>query len=196
MSDSNTKKMTELARAALALDEELRRFEALTASALRVPLDSKKNLERAAAACQQRVSELVHAFMAALNVAREANQRAAEQLTQKGAEVQARSAVYSSLYEKYAALGQEASEISSTVARVGAEKAQKGREALGDLAEIEARMTAVVDRAQELGREAKEADFEDLVSQLDSLRQQTQSARNKVKLLRQQLGGPTAQVPN
>jgi hypothetical protein len=108
MSDSNTKKMTELARAALALDEELRRFEALTASALRVPLDSKKNLERAAAACQQRVSELVHAFMAALNVAREANQRAAEQLTQKGAEVQARSAVYSSLYEKYAALGQEA----------------------------------------------------------------------------------------
>lgn len=201
MSDAG-KKATELARAALALDEELRRFEALTGGALRAPLDSKRNLEKAAkattdaAACQGRVSELVHAFMAALTVAREANQHAAEQLTARGAEVQARTVLYSSLYEKYAALGGEAAEISQTVARVGAEKAQRGHEALPELAEIEARMSRVVDGAAELGREAKEADFEDLVAQLDSLRQQTLSARNKVKLLRQQLGGPSAQLPH
>lgn len=196
------KKMTELAQAALALDEELRRFEALTAGALRVPLDSKRNLEKAArattdaASCQGRIGELVQAFMAALNAARDENQASAARLTARGAEVQARTHEYAGFIERFGALGDEAASISHTVARVGTEKAQRGHEAIADLVDIEARMTAVVDGAQALGREAKEAGFVDLVGQLDALRQQTQSARNKVKLLREQLMATGAQLPS
>jgi uncharacterized protein YdbL (DUF1318 family) len=196
------KALSPLAQAALALDEELRRFEALTAAALRVPLDSKRNLEKAArattdaAVCQGRIGELVQAFMAALNAARDENQAAAAKLTARGAEVQARTAEYARFVERFSALGDEAADISRTVARVGTEKAQRGHEAVTDLVEIEARMARVVDGAQELGREAKAAGWTDLVGQLDGLRQQTQSARNKVKLLREQLRAASPAQPH
>ena len=48
-------------------------------------------------------------------------------------------------------------------------------------------MTAVVDGAAALGKEAETENMEDLGRQCDSLKQQVQSALNKVTLLREKL---------
>src|SRR5262249_51301122 len=92
-----------LAQAALAVDEELQRFDLLSAAVRKIPLDSKRNLERAAratsdaAASQQRLSDLVQVFMGELNSAREHNQQTAAQLLEGGNAIQRRSQEYEGL---------------------------------------------------------------------------------------------------
>src|SRR5258708_36587935 len=70
-------KPSELAEAALALDQELRRFEELAEQAGRVKLSSEKNLERAtdalarAAQSQDRIQAQVQKLVAAVAAARQ-----------------------------------------------------------------------------------------------------------------------------
>src|SRR2546423_582246 len=93
---SSTENPLDLANAALALAEELRRFEVLAGSAQKTPLNSQKNIERAArtlseaAECQQRVSDLVQSFMSSLTSARQQNQETAEALQRCGEEIRQR----------------------------------------------------------------------------------------------------------
>ncbi len=187
---------SELVTTVLAFDAELRRFEVLVDNAARVSLDSRKNLQKAArvttdaAQCQQGLAPLVQAFNLALNAARAHNQKSAERLQIRGAEIQLREQELIALMVQFGELGEEAAAISVSAQRLGAEK--QGKEALGDLAELEARMNQVIERSQALGAECRERNFADVGSEIDSLKQQMQSARNKVLLLRQQLGQPTS----
>jgi len=195
-------KLSALAATVLAFDAELRRFDVLVDNAARVPLDSRRNLQKAArittdaAQCQQNLAPLVQAFNAALNAAREHNQHAAERLQIRGAEIKAREQELIALMVRFGDLGEEAAAISVSAQRLGVEKQDDGKNALGELAELEARMTKVIDAAQALGAECRAHDFADVGSEIDALKQQMQSARNKVLLLRQQLGGPGVVTPS
>ncbi len=196
------KKSTAITQAASAIEEQLQKFELLTASARRVPLTSQRNLEKAAqltteaAQCQEQLGGFIQAFMAALNVSREQNQETMNALQARADEIKERSVRLGGIKERVAELAGEAADISTVAQKVGQEKAQRGREALPELAEIEGRMTALVERLAALHGDCKDADFSDLSSQVESLKQQMQSARNKVKLVRQQLTGVTAEVPS
>ena len=193
MSKPTHKPTSPLAASALALAEELERFEVLTESAHRIALTSQKNLERAAqniqdaASCQVKVGEHLQAFMQALNAAREQNAATAERLKQRSEEIGARSQVLGSLTRRFGELGQEAASISSTVAEVA--HRQGPEPPLTTLGEIETRLEKLAEQAATLLVDAREGDAPDLVSQVDSLKQQVQSARNKVKLLVEKLRG-------
>jgi hypothetical protein len=186
------RKPSALAQAAIALDDELHNFEQLAATAHALPLTSQKNLDRAARATneaadsQRRLGEHIRAFMEALNVARDQNQRTADTLQARGQEIQARVNELQALLARFAEIGNAAKELSSTVKALGAEK--RGPTTADRLKSVESGLARVVDDAQSLATAAKTASFPEVVAQVDSLRQQVLSARNKVALLIQKLG--------
>ena len=55
------------------------------------------------------------------------------------------------------------------------------------LGEIEERMTGVVTISEELAKDARHADFDDLHRKTDALRQQLLAARNRIGLLKEAL---------
>ena len=132
-------------------------------------------------------------FLQALNEARDQNQQSAALLAQRGEAIRARGEPLTGLRERMAAIAEQGAEISTAVKGVTAEPARRGAEVLPELTDIENRMSACVEMATQLHDDCKQAGFPDVGGQVDSMRQQLQSARNKVKLLREQL---LAAAPN
>ncbi len=184
---------SQLRAAVQALDEELDRFEQLAHSAHKTPLTSERNLEKAAAAInqaaesQQRVHGHIQALIDAIGAARLRHDKTAEELVKTRDEVQARGERFQTQLGRFAALGKEAAEISAFVRQLGELKGKPNGEVVAQLSEVQERMTKVVDGAAALGKEAEAEHMEDLARQCDSLKQQVQSALNKVTLLRDKL---------
>ena len=182
-----------LKAAVQALDEELARFEALADAAQRTPLTSERNLEKAATAInqaaesQQRVHGHIQALIDAISAARVKHDKSAEELVKTRDEVQARGERFQTQLARFAALGKEAADISGFVRELGELKGKPNGEVVGKLTEVQERMTKVVAGATALGAEAETEKMEDLARQCDSLKQQVQSALNKVTLLREKL---------
>jgi chromosome segregation ATPase len=182
-----------LKAAVQALDDELARFEALADAAHRTPLTSERNLEKAATAInqaaesQQRVHGHIQALIDAISAARVKHDKTAEELVKTRDEVQARGERFQTQLGRFAALGKEAADISGFVRELGELKGKPNGEVVAKLAEVQERMTKVVGGATELGIEAEREHMEDLARQCDSLKQQVQSALNKVTLLHEKL---------
>jgi hypothetical protein len=194
---SEPKHVSKLVVAAVALDEQLRKFELLASSAGRVSLGSKRNLEKAAhstteaARAAEELGALVQELLAGLNEARDRNQETVNALTALGARIRSRREELVALERRVVALAAEAAEISTAAQRVGRDAGARDRDALPALGEIHARLDTLVDHAGALHADCKHAGFADLSSEVESLKQQVQSARNKVKLAREQLAPPT-----
>ena len=182
-----------LKAAVQALDEELDRFEALADAARRTPLTSERNLEKAATAInqaadsQKRVHGHIQALIDAITAARVKHDQTAEELVKTRDEVQARGERFQTQLARFAALGKEAADISGFVRQLGELKGKPNGEVVAQLASVQERMARVVDGAAALGKEADAENMEDLGRQCDSLKQQVQSALNKVTLLRDKL---------
>jgi len=188
-----------LLAAAEAFDAELERFAHLTEAAGHGHLGSQKALERAAetlkeiADCEEEIQAHARALMAALGAARDQQEKQAALASQRAEEVRTRTAVYSGLLERFKGLGTEAAELNAMGQNLSARKregaASAGAEAARDpalasgLRELSQRMSEVAEHAQGLTTAAREADFEDVARQAESLRQQLLAARNKVQLL-------------
>jgi hypothetical protein len=170
-------KPSELAEAALALDQELRRFEELAEQAGRVKLSTEKNLERAtdalarAAQSQDRIQAQVQKLVAAVAAARQRQEAEAAALMARAHQIAERRARFAEVLQRMGGLGQMAKEVQ--------ERLQGG-----DLDEALARMQQVADDAAEIGRSALEGEMEDLARQADTLREQVLAAKNKVALLK------------
>ena len=182
-----------LKAAVQALDDELDRFEALADAARRTPLTSERNLEKAATAInqaaesQQRVHGHIQALIDAITAARVKHDKTAEELVKTRDEVQARGERFQTQLGRFAALGKEAADISGFVKQLGELKGKPNGEVVAQLSEVQGRMAKVVEGATALGKEAEAESMEDLARQCDSLKQQVQSALNKVSLLRDKL---------
>jgi DNA repair exonuclease SbcCD ATPase subunit len=182
-----------LKAAVQALDEELDRFEALADAARRTPLTSERSLEKAATAInqaadsQKRVHGHIQALIDAITAARVKHDQTAEELVKTRDEVQARGERFQTQLARFAALGKEAADISGFVRQLGELKGKPNGEVVAQLASVQERMARVVDGAAALGKEADAENMEDLGRQCDSLKQQVQSALNKVTLLRDKL---------
>jgi chromosome segregation ATPase len=186
------KNVSKLVAAAMTLDEHLRAFDALVGNTERVQLNSQRNIEKAAhtateaAQGQQQLGTLIQVFLQALNEARDHHQQSASALARRGEEIGRRGVELNALRERMAAIAVEGTGISEAVKRVSGDPAQRAA-MLPELGEIEKRMTACVEKATQLHDDCKAAGFSDVTADADSIRQQLQSARNKVKLLRDQI---------
>jgi DNA repair exonuclease SbcCD ATPase subunit len=188
-----------LLAAAQSFDAELERFAHLTEAAGHGHLGSQKALERAAetlkeiADCEEQIQTHARALMAALGSAREQQEKQAALASQRAEEVRERTAVYAELLERFKALGAEAAELNLMGQNLSARKREgatgtgaegtTGPELAAGLRDLSQRMTEVAEHAQDLTTAAREADFEDVSRQAESLRQQLLAARNKVQLL-------------
>jgi chromosome segregation ATPase len=168
-----------LAEAALALDRELRRYEELSQSALRMKLNTEKNLERAteglqrAAESQDRINSHVQQLVAAVQAARQKQESDAESLMKRAHEIAARRGEFAELLQQMAGLGTHARDIQELL-----------KSGTVDLDELVRRMEQVAEAAQKIEESASAKQMEDLQRQAETLRQQVLSARNKVSLLK------------
>src|SRR6185295_8751381 len=98
---------SELLTAAETFDDELERFGRLVEAARRGPLNSQKNLERAARAFQdigkseKRLGEAATALVGALQAARQRQEVQAEAVQGRAQEIEARTAVAADLLQRY-----------------------------------------------------------------------------------------------
>lgn len=188
----------DLTEAAQALEREIDRFEELAATARRIPLDTRRGVERAAKATteaaegQHQVNATLGALAAAITAARERHEANALALQARGEEIRVRAEEVSALYERYSALGDEGKIVNQMVQDAAASQRTAAtpaevRALVGEIEGIEARMTALVEVARALNLAATAASITDLADQTDALRQQVASARNKLGLLRKGL---------
>jgi hypothetical protein len=138
------------------------------------------------------VSSSLGALVQAIQVARERHEANVAALAARGDELQRRAEVITPLHERFAALGEVSRGVNDLVQKAAV--LQKDARTAGETAElvtfiegIETSMTALVDGARDLGKEAGEASATDVAQQADQLRQQAASARNKLGLLRKTL---------
>ncbi|HET6148150.1 MAG TPA: hypothetical protein VFH68_11520 [Polyangia bacterium] len=198
MNGMKDREISPLLAAAQAFDAELERFGYLVESARKGPLGSQKALERAAetlkeiADCEEQMQARARVLMAALGAAREQQEAQVALVSQRAEEVRERTSVYGELLRQFQALGQDAADLNAMAQRLSAKKRDAGAtasdmakdpELAAGLHELSDRMASVAAGAQDLATAARDADFEDVSRQADSLRQQLLAARNKVVLL-------------
>jgi hypothetical protein len=181
---------SELMAAALAFDEELESFGRLTEAARRGPLNSQKNLERAArmfddiGESEKRLSQAAQTLVTALNAARQKQEAHALAIQERADLIEQRTAAAAGLLQRYGAMGGKASDLNQLALGIAAKHATGERsddaDLLPALGEMRARMADVADGAKSLTAAAREADFEDIARQADSLRQQIMAADDKV----------------
>jgi hypothetical protein len=183
-----------LMRAVQALDAELHSFEQLAHTAERVPLTSERNLEKAAKAIndaaesQKRVGAHIATLIDAISKARQQHDATADKIIARRDELEARAELFNAQLARFAALGKEATDISAVVRTLGEHKVQPpSQETVQQLSDVAGRLERVAGAATELGKEADAAQMEELARNCDSLKQQVQSALNKVTLLRDKL---------
>jgi chromosome segregation ATPase len=186
-----SEKQWDLVQATVALDEELERVERLVQSAARVPLTSRRNLEKAArttseaAEAQAHAGERIRALMEALTAARVRNEATVEAMQARSQEIKKRSEELTVLIRRFEAIGEEARSISSLAQQVPGE-GQAAR-----LDELEARMGAIAESARTLWQEAEGGGWSDVAHDADALRQQVLAAKNKVALLSKKVPRPS-----
>ena len=169
-------KPSELSEAAMALDQELRRFEDLSAQAAKIRLNTEKNVERAtdaltrAAESQDRINATVQRLVKAVGDARQKQEADARALMERAQQIAARRKEFAEVLQRMAGLGQKAKEVQELLKS-------------GHLAGVEDQMQKVADEAADIAKSATVQEMEDLSRQADVLRQQVLAAKNKVSLL-------------
>jgi methyl-accepting chemotaxis protein len=197
MGTKNGEGRAPLTEAAAALEAELGRFEELSNAARKVPLDSEKNLGRAARALaetadsQERTAALVRALVEAINRARDHQQQTAEVLLARAEELKAQTENLEALLDRFKTLGADAREIQALVQQASERGAARDIEgAVAILDQARQKIDAIAIRATDLASDAKEKGIGDVEREADSLRQQLLAARNKLGLLQQGLSKP------
>src|SRR4051812_9802143 len=110
-----------LREAAVALNAELEHFSQLTAALESLPLNSQKNLQRAAttltsiADADVRLGELVKGLVTAISTVRESQQRQAVIVEQRAQAVLARTHIFEQLQQGYSKLGDVAAQLTATL---------------------------------------------------------------------------------
>jgi len=189
---SQSKEGSALVQAVRAFDAELERFAAAASAACRRPLDSKRDLERAAesvaeaaqaeAAMQERAKELLLALKAA-----EADQQTrAQALQARTQEIQGRYDAYAKLAERYRLLGAEGAALVEGAQNLRADRkdqpAPVKAELVMGLADLEQRVASLRDAAKALATDARTDRFEDIANEAHAVEQTLSALRNKLLL--------------
>lgn len=189
-----------LIEAAAALEEELQRRSTVAREAQRLPLDSRKNLERTSeslaelASADDRLGPLVQGLLTAVAKLVETQQAEARALEARTAELHARRATFERLMADYAALGTDAQALNTMVQEVAIVIASAGGGPPDPAAieRIEGAMTRLIEGSERVSTAAQAERFEELARDADALRKQLQAARGKLGLLVGKGGGREA----
>jgi methyl-accepting chemotaxis protein len=197
MSKRQQSESSELVNAAMAIEEELRKFEALAEEVRTGPLRSQKNLEKmgkllnTVADCDERMVAHMRSLLGVLNQWRDRQQTLAAQVNSRAQELQERTNVFQALMERFAGLGQEAGTLSGLMQEVAGrtqqEQPMQAEELISSLQKVNEGMTQVAENAEKLATDAAAQDFVDVARDAESLRQQLLAARNRANLLQQKL---------
>jgi len=106
--------------------------------------------------------------------------------------VQTRAQELANFVERFAALGQQARELNEPVRAVVTRKDEGAppAELLAALGEVLARTESLVSQADGLAKDARESDWPEVAREADSLKQQMQSARNRLLQAERSVGTP------
>ena len=189
MAAPQSKKSTEtpLAKAAAALEGELLEYEKFVAEVKRMSLDNEKAMHRAkdllehCAAGEQRMAERLQAFAGAMQDVQVRQQSCIGEAVAAAEKIQERIQNRSSLLERFSALGERARALNEPVAALEAKEGEaNAQDLLKTLGDVAAATEAVVSEADTLGADANADDWQDIAREANTLKQQLQSARNKI----------------
>jgi hypothetical protein len=192
---SSPKNESPLVRAAAALDEELRRYDALADEAKQVQISSGKALERAAKIVQESTSrndalqEKLRELVAQIEAARGRQVESLGVLLEAARRTQARSEQYDAILQRFSALGESARGVSAQAAEASSKRGEGSEgateaEARASLAAMEVSMAGVVAEAEALTALAADQGWDDLKSQADGVRQQVLALKSKLTAAR------------
>jgi hypothetical protein len=179
----------------MQLEEELRRYEQLTKDTDATAIHSHKQLVRAAqtlseaSRCHERIMQHVGVLSAAMTDTRARQQACAEQLVASGGQIGERATVFQTLLGQCDQLRELSKALNESAAQVAARQSEGAPDEaiLVLMTELLERIGGAVTRADEVGRVAKEASFADVARDVDSLRQQMLSAKNRLTLAQRSL---------
>lgn len=193
-----------LVAAAIAFDEELRRYAHTISEAQRRTIDSRKALDkvaqiiRDAADSNEQLMRRAQALIAAVNDAREQQEAQQRALLARAEDVKERTERFVALMGRYQeveaevkALLQLASQLLSALSPLLAlsleQRLHKAGEAARPLGELDARLEKVIGSAQQIAAEAREANFQDVAREAHALHQSISSTRHKIAQAREAL---------
>jgi chromosome segregation ATPase len=185
---SKKEKESPLVASAVALENELATWEETLVEASRLEVTSDKQLHRAknlleACGASERVlAEQLHAFVTAMQSLQDRQRGCMERTLEEAKKIQDRVATRSALLERFADLGRRAGEINEPVAAVMEAIGRKAPpdDLVGPLAIVATKTEEVVDAADAVAKDARQAEWLDIAREADALKQQIQSVKNKV----------------
>jgi chromosome segregation ATPase len=163
------KPMSQIVRAAEALEEEIAGLEAISRAARKIRLDSDKNIARAASELQEmlampeRLGARLQEVAAAMGRMQERQQAALEPLASLAQEIQRRTALLEGHMKSFADLGKAAGELNADLAAASNDPGARAR--------VAARLGEISEGARALFEAARADDFPGLAREADVLKQ-------------------------
>jgi hypothetical protein len=177
--------MGSLVDAATKLEASLLAYERASHDLLKLALDSRKSVERAADALA-RIAQLdgelaaaVSGLVGTITGVRDRQQAEAESVQQRAAEVVARKLVLDALLERLRGLAGNVRSVGEMLDRVRTQGTA--------LAPVLDEITGLIDQAHGFANEAQAQSFADLAADGHALRQQLLAVKNKAGLLKSKL---------
>ena len=195
---SSKKADTPLARAAAALEGELAEYEKFVAEVKRMTMTSDKAMHRAkalledCAAGEARMGERLQAFAAAMQEVQLRQQTCMSEALAAAERIQERVQNRAALLERFSALGDRARALNEPVeALEGKEGEANAQDLLTTLSTVAALTEGVIAEAEALGQDAQGNDWQDIAREAATLKQQIQSARNKLLVAQRDVAART-----
>lgn len=189
---------TPLARAASALESELGEYEKFVVEIRRMNLTSEKAMHHAkalledCAAGEARMGERLQAFAAAVQDVQARQQTCITEAVAAAEKIQERVQNRSQLLERFSALGDRARALNEPVAALEAKEGEaNAQDLLSTLSEVATRTEAVIDEAETLASDAQTNEWDDIAREARTLKQQIQSARNKILVAQRDVAART-----
>jgi len=176
------KRVSDIVRAAEALEEEIVRLETISKSARKIRLSSGKNIARAAAelnetlALPERLAQRLQEVAAAMTSMQERQQAALEPLTAFAVEIQRRTQLLGEHMKSFDALGTAAGEVNGQLAASGGDRAVVAR--------AEARLQEISEAARAVFDAARADDFPEIAREADVLKQRMAALRKRLNATR------------
>ncbi len=173
------KNVPELVRAAEVLEHEIASLEALSKATRKIPLNSERNITRAAKELtettqfQERLAVGLQALAGAMAQLQARQQAALEPLAAFATETQARMQRLSEHMQAFGVLGNAAGDVTALLQAGGAERSEV-------VAAVGEQLTAIESGARTLLDVARQDDFPDVVREADSLKQRVAALRKKL----------------
>jgi chromosome segregation ATPase len=181
---------SELVRAAAALEQDLRRLEELSAAVRTIRLHNEKSITRAARELNEaleqpgRLAQGLKLLAEAMAHLQERQEAAMNPLSVRAAEIQARAAKLNEYVQHFAALGAQTADASKLLQTA---QGPDAAEALDDetrshtLAEVDERLTSIVEGSRALAESARGDDLPDFARDADALKQRIQALSERLK---------------